>query len=75
LVLAVLPSLLALLAVVLLHLAQHLVFCLKCDALALALLTFLHHLAAAASARWWWGESRWRGKRRVVAAARGRVRV
>jgi hypothetical protein len=74
LVLAVLPSLHALLAVVLLHLAQHLVFCLKCDALTLALLTFLHHLAAAA-ARWWWGESRWRGKRRVVAAVRGGVRV
>jgi hypothetical protein len=60
--------------VVLLHLAQHLVFRLKRDALALALLTFLHHLAAAA-AGWWWGESRWMGKRRVAAAARGGVRV
>jgi hypothetical protein len=35
--------------VVLLHLAQHLVLLAQRDALALALLAFLHHLAAAAA--------------------------
>jgi hypothetical protein len=45
--LALLLGLLALLAVVLLHLAQHLVLLPQRDALALALLASLHHLADA----------------------------
>ena len=46
---ALLLGLLTLLAVVLFHLAQHLVLLAQRDALALALLALLHHLAAAFS--------------------------
>jgi hypothetical protein len=44
--------------VVLFHLAQHLVLLAQRDALALALLALLHHLAAAFSCLCWWREER-----------------
>ena len=72
--LAFLLGLLALLAVVLFHLAQHLVLLLQRDAPALALLASLHHLADACrgGVRKEPAALRWRGE--SVGAREGRLR-